>query len=265
MADFQQFLLRLGSVIVDYRYRMEIEEEILDHLECAAAGWEAEGLEPAEARRRAMESFGDPAAIGRLLQETERGGRLMRMVRLSGVCALVSGIIAALSMRETSLTYKIEGFIRQFIPGDRYGNTLFFLCFALFVVGLIGFRLRHARSRSEGIALLAAPVLGPLLLLLGGLWLGWDVMMAGFLTVGVGLSVAGGFLFRREENPLRSLGLLIAIAGALPLLFPFLGPYAAEKPVGAVITYAFATGWMLLGVALLAGRGAGAGTPHRTA
>lgn len=67
VTDFPRFLARIGSVIPDYTYRTEIEEEVLDHLESAAAHWEEQGMKPAEARRRAIEEFGDPEGIGRML------------------------------------------------------------------------------------------------------------------------------------------------------------------------------------------------------
>ncbi len=262
MLDFQHFLSRVSTVVMDDTYRTEIEEELMDHLECAAADLEAQGYEPDEARRRAIEAFGNPEEIAWMLQQTDRGSRRMRAVRLAGVCALMSGATAAVIMRETSLTYMVRGVVQRIFPGDKDGSVVLFLCIALFMFGLLGFMLRHARTKGERFALLAAPVLGPALFALGAVGLGWNLMMTGIFTLGIGLTVAGGFLALRREQPQRALGMIMALAGALPLLFPFMGPHAGQKPLGMLITYTFAAGWMTLGCALLTSNASRPGTPR---
>lgn len=263
VSDLHRFLSRIGSVIPDYSYRTEIEEEILDHLECAASHWEEQGMDPVEARRRAIAEFGDPEGIGRMLQQTERGGRAMRMVRLAGFCALAGGTLAMFMFRETDITWKLRSYVQQILPGDRYGTSLMLLCVFLFTIGLVGFHLHHAQKRSDRIALLISPVAGPGLFLLGLLGLGWNAMMAGMMMTGLGLSLAGGYLAFRQEQPVKGLGHLMISTGALPLLFPFLGQYAAERPIGAFVTYAFSSGWILLGLVLPLGLGRGVGTNQR--
>lgn len=245
-------------MIDDRSYRTEIEEEVLDHLECAAAAWEAQGVKPDEARRRAMVDFGNPDRIGKLLQQTKRGGVVTRIVRLAGLGGLVSAALCGLVIAESSLARQVRAYLQHHLLIDRNGNSVVLLFFALSVLALVGFALRHAQNRYERIGLMIAPALATALFGLGAVGLGWNVMVSGILAIGVGLAIAGGFLVRRHARSHMLVGLVMLVTGLLPCLFPFLGPYSGLKPSGIMITQFFALGWAVLGITLLLGRAANA-------
>lgn len=68
MDEFGDFLRRVGARVTDFRRRRDVLDELLDHLQQAAADLEAGGMPAAEARRQAIRALGDPEALGRSLE-----------------------------------------------------------------------------------------------------------------------------------------------------------------------------------------------------
>ena len=66
------FLRRFRRGLLGARDQDRIVEEVLDHLEEAAAAEEATGADPDAARRRAVERFGDATATASAYPEARR-------------------------------------------------------------------------------------------------------------------------------------------------------------------------------------------------
>lgn len=67
----------------------DMAEEIGFHVEMRTKEYEAEGLSPEEARRKALGRFGDPAAVERRLERLRTGGRFRRLKIGAGIVALL--------------------------------------------------------------------------------------------------------------------------------------------------------------------------------
>jgi hypothetical protein len=77
--------------------RQDILDELGDHLACACNHEILRGLEPAVARARAWERFGDPAAVARRLWLDAMKGKIMAQRALIATCVLVTIISLAVA------------------------------------------------------------------------------------------------------------------------------------------------------------------------
>ncbi len=76
--------------------RQDILDELADHMACSYNRELLRGAEPREARRRAIERFGDPAAVARRLWLDAMKGKIMVQRTLIATCLVVTlGSLAA--------------------------------------------------------------------------------------------------------------------------------------------------------------------------
>ena len=72
--------------------RQDIVDELADHLACSAQRELLRGADPATARARVLERFGDPAAVARRLWLDAMRGKIMTQRVVIGTCILVTAV-----------------------------------------------------------------------------------------------------------------------------------------------------------------------------
>ena len=76
--------------------RDDIVDELADHLACAYRRELLRGADPATARQRVLERFGDPAAVARRLWLDAMRGRIMSQRILVVCCVLLTAVSLAM-------------------------------------------------------------------------------------------------------------------------------------------------------------------------
>lgn len=250
-SDFITFAATVTSTLCDRSYQAEVAEEILDHLECAAADLEAAGVEPEEARRQAMAAFGDPVLVGRRLQQAGKGGRQMKFARIGGMCALLGGaVMIPFNMvdyagRHGQLSVLARGTLFQIISAS------VLVWFGLLVAALVCLHALHLGSRREKQVLIGITVAAACLGLLFGqvpyvLSCCCCLMAAGTLRTGL-LHAAGHNRTELAGCAVAALACLILAAGAHPIY------ESLSRPVQDVWDWAIVIAWLAVGALQLTG------------
>lgn len=91
-SELTAFVKRIGSRVAAAQERQAVEEEILDHLVEVATELEGRGMSSEEARRSAIQQFGDPDLIGRELARVHN--RIpFRLFAAGGIVWFALGVI----------------------------------------------------------------------------------------------------------------------------------------------------------------------------